>query len=99
MPCWERNAEMLAGVEFSLWAIQTSVMPCETHSRISDTYGFNVALTVDTRAVYRERTACVRDCGQMATVVCGKFLLAGGGRAARLPARRRNRPPGGKGGV
>jgi len=35
MPCCERNAEMLAGVEFSRWAIQTSVMPCETQSRIS----------------------------------------------------------------
>ena len=39
---------MLAGVEFSRCAIQTSVMPCATQSRISDRYGLRVALVVVT---------------------------------------------------
>ena len=43
MPFAERNAEMLAGVEFSVWAIHTSVMPRATQSRISLRYGLSVA--------------------------------------------------------
>ena len=39
---------MLAGVEFSRCAIHTSVIPCETQSRISVRYGFRVAFVVVT---------------------------------------------------
>ena len=39
---------MLAGVEFSVWAIQISVRPCSTHWRISSRYGLSVAFCVGT---------------------------------------------------
>ena len=37
---------MLAGVELSVWAIHTSVIPCATQSRISVRYGLSVAFWV-----------------------------------------------------
>ncbi len=46
MPCEERKAEIDAGVEFSVWAIHTSVLPCSTHWRISSRYGLSVAFCV-----------------------------------------------------
>ena len=52
MPCEERNAEIDAGVELSVWAIHTSVLPCSTHWRISSRYGLSVAFCVMRRQVY-----------------------------------------------
>jgi hypothetical protein len=58
MPCCDRNAEMLAGVEFRVWAIQTSVRPCSTHWRISSRYGFRVAFCVGTAGSLSAPAAC-----------------------------------------
>ena len=65
IPCDERNAEIDAGVELSVWAIHTSVLPCSTHWRISSRYGLSVAFCVMRGEVYSgpHRRPCRTDAG------------------------------------